>query len=381
MGKLQEKSLRNSSSLIYISHKINVFKLSFGNNFMDYIITDEGLRVLKEQGLSEKVDQHFSELNSEVLSRGIWSSDEIREYLSEERIHPLYEKQTRDDEIWLSDNDEFKIFSFMAPNFLVRKKVIPKDLPDTIMSAIGAYLLTKWVMTPFPKRSFTLRNNRFQTQVQGDTHGDFYLSQYDHSIDDSQQVLFSGTEPLIKKLERDKTCNYMYGHYDYWTEFLQSLILFCCQTCMDVPFRHNFLDVFYEGKPIDERPGMVAEYKINHFKNVYKYAKTDISLQLCLPKYPGFEEQSEQGWGFAGHIEENQGFIMDGKLVFCRKQEDGPIDFSIWEKFSEPKIIFTPEDIKEALYGTVRVIRDGAGRNAPQDPGLYLKYFPYDLFE
>lgn len=341
---------------------------------MDYIITDAGLKILEETGLRKVVDENFRG----VTPLSHFYDEDIEDYIEKNRTHPSYrakiEAEIEAEESHDSD-DEFKIFSYIYPNELARTGKIPKNLPDDLMVAIGAYFSTKWWTEDISRRAYTFRNNQFQTCINGDTHGDFFLQQYNHvPKKDLQGKLFEDRGPLIKKLEeQDK--GKLYGHYDYWIEFLNQLIMFCCQEGIEVPFKNDWEQVFYDGKLPSDEPGSVSEFTINNFK------KGDIEfLKNCLPRLPGWEKQKVNGWNpLEGEIENSRAFIIGGNLVYCNQDKEGQIEFAC-NRYSKPKVIFTPDMIKETIYGTMTLIRDGTGRNQPQDPGLVMRYFPYHLY-
>jgi hypothetical protein len=233
---------------------------------------------------------------------------------------------------------------------------------------------------------YSWRDGKFLTHMFSDVHGDFYLSQFDHTPDlRGQTFLFPSAEPLVKRLQRGISDNGLNAGYEYWMDFLQHLLYFCCQTGMEVPFRDDYLDAFYDGKPFDENAGMLAEHTLHGFnflREDVKSGKKDL-FKMCLPEYPGFLEQSKEGWSFTGSIagySKRQAFIMDGNLVYCEEKKDGPVDFGEYGKFSEPKVIFIPDMIREAIFGVFSIVLNSGSRNMHQDPGLIMKYFPYFLF-
>jgi len=339
---------------------------------MDYIITDAGLKVLEERGLKQVIDENFDELY--YFNLGVMYEEDIQEYIQNNRVNPLLVEKFSKDEV--EDGDEFRVFSYIIPNELARTGKIPSNLSDDLMTAIGAYFLTKSYTEQFTGRGhYAFRNSQFLTCIHDDVHGDFFLQQYNHvPKKDLQPRLFQDRSQLIKKLE-EQDCGRLNGHYGYWIPFLTHLIYFCCQTSQEVPFKDNFNQVFYNRQLFPEEPGMMAEGEIERLK--YQ-GEEDVKIKECLPEYPGFEKQREQGWEFRGEMEKSQAFIINGNLVYCNLDEAGEIEF--YQQKFKPAVIFTPDMIEQAIYGTIKSIINGAGRNQPQDPGLVLKYFPYHNF-
>jgi len=343
---------------------------------MNYIITDAGLSILEETGLKKLVDENFKELLNEHPS--MWYDDEQEEYSRTHRVHPSLAEEDEQDDLGRMD-EKFLVFSFLYPNVLVEQGKISDRLNDTVMAAIGVYVQTKYHTEGLFKDWRAWRNPTFHTTIHPDIHGDFFLQQYNHKPDDSQKSLFLDCEPLIKRLKQ-KDIGMLYGHYNYWIDFLESLICYCCQTRQEVPFRHDFEKVFYNGNLPDEKPGMVAEMPIVQLRDWTKDAKTN--WKPCLPVLPDFQKQIDDGWLFEGQIENSQAFILDGNLVFCDKDEHGPIKFTNYGNFSKPVVVISPDMVREAVRGTMELMIEGhAGRVMPHDPGLILKYFPYHLFE
>jgi len=335
---------------------------------MDYVITDKGIKLLLETGFFADVSREAQEAIS--AERGHFYFEDIDEYLRNHRSSPRFREKLLDE---LEDNDEFRIFSFMYANDLVERGKIPSNLPDNLMTAISGFVNTeKWTNQRY-RHNFRHINDRFITCVNGDTHGDFFLQQYNYVFDDSE-FLFPEASPLVKKLKQ-KDIGKLYGHYDYWTGFLEHLILYSLQIKKEVPFRENFEEVFYRGNLPSETPGMVLSPALETLKFRAKEKKI-----FGIPLYPGWKKQRDSGWSFTGQIEKSRGFIMDGNLVYCDEDSNGNIEFGYYGKFSSPRVFITPDMIKPLMIGTITLIRDGAGRNQPQDPGLIMKYFPYDLF-
>lgn len=342
---------------------------------MDYIITDAGLEILEERGLKKIVDENFKELINEHM--GMWYDDQQEEYARTHRTHPSLAQESEQDNFRIGD-EKFKVFSFLYPNTLVEQGKISDKLSDGIMAAIGAYVQTKYNTEGTFNDQYEWRTPTFHTVIHPDVHGDFFLQQYNHKPDNSQKFLFPGCEPLIKKLKQEDI-GMLNGHYDYWINFLESLLYYCCQTKQEVPFRNDFEKVFYNGKFSDKKPGMVADMPITQLKDWTRDAK--VKWKPCLPVLPDFQKQVDDGWMLEGQIENSQAFILNGNLVFCSQDNSGPIEF-IHKKYSSPKVFLTPDMIKEAVYGTMKLMTSGrAGRVEPHDPGLILKYFPYHLFE
>ena len=339
---------------------------------MEFIITDKGIKVLEEMGLRQAVEQGSKGLDS--LINGFWSVEEREEYACSHRIHPLLsEKLSAGSPV---GEKEFIIYSFVNPNQLAEAGKIPRNLLDGIMSAIGAYVLTTGCAR-IGRKHYSFRDKKFFTDIFGDIHGDFFLNQFNHVPAEDLQARLFEDPVLIKRLcQKDK--GGLYGHYDYWTEFLKSLVYFCCQTGAEVPFRHDFEKVFYEGKLPSDKPGMVAEREIEMLR--YYEKNRNKAFKTCLPKLPGFEGQMQEGWGFEGRIEQSQGFIINGNLAFCRESKTGSIEF-MQERWGEPDVFIAPGMVREAVFGAVSLIRDSAGRNEPQDAGLILRHFPYYFFE
>ena len=341
---------------------------------MDYVITDEGLKLLEETSLREVVhDNRHAALEGSV---GHMYEGDIKDYLETNRVHPSLAKKPLEE---IEDDDEFRIFSFIYPNELVKMGKILANLPDKVMTAIGAYIKTDRWTNPRYEKNFSFRDSRFITCINADVHGDFFLQQYNHSVDKSE-LLFPEASPLVKKL-RDEDKGRLYGHYDYWTEFLQHLIYYCCQTKREVPFRNNFEQVFYNGRLPSETPGMVAEPDIRDLIYRGNPELMKGTSPRCLPLYPGWEKQRDAGWHpLEGQIEGSQGFIVDDNLVYCHADAGGVIEFA-HQRFAKPGVFITPNMIEPLMRGAITLIRDGAGRNQPQDSGLILKHFPYHLFE
>ena len=340
--------------------------------FMNYIVTDAGLSVLEETGLKKIVDENFKGLISE--HQGFWYDDQQEEYSRTHRTHPNLTEDEQNDLI--RADEKFLIFSFLYPNTLVEQGKISDKLNDNIMAAIGTYVQTKYHTEGMFKDKRTCRNPTFHTVIHPDVHGDFFLQQYNNQPDDSQRFLFSGCEPLIKRLKQ-KDIGMLYGHYNYWINFLESLVLYCCQTEQEVPFRHDFEKVFYNGKLPDEEPGIVARMPIEQLRDWTREA----NWKPCLPTLPDFQKQIDDGWMLEGQIENSQAFIRDGNLVFCDKDTNGSIEFE-HNKWGNPCVTITPDMVREAVRATMELMIEGhAGRVMSHDPGLIMKHFPYHLFE
>jgi len=303
----------------------------------------------------------------------------MKNYVVENRTYSEFKDKVlaNDEEI---RGDEFVVFSYAVPNELIRKGVLPRSLPDEMMAALGAYFLTKRAEYNRFQHNFTFRTKQYLTCINGDIHGDFFVQQYNHLPTVSQLTLF-GEGDLYKELtEKDK--GKLYGHHDYWIEFLKQLVTFCCQEGLDVPYRKNWEEIFYGGKVPSDEPGEVSGFTISCLKNSPRFHKDNPDLMKnCIPRLPGWEEQRECGWiPNEGGIEESQGFISDGNLVYFHKNEEGEVGFAR-NRYRRANMVFTPDMVEQAIFGTISLIRDGAGRNQSQDPGLLMKNFPYSLYD
>ena len=345
---------------------------------MEYILTNEGLRVFEEKGLKKIIDDSFEHLNQNMM-QGMPFEDDIDEYAKENNIPDLAEKIEEDETFYVDKRDSFIMHSEIACNLL--KDKLPKNLEKDIKNAISAYYLyhDKFLSKFRLRGSYVWRDEQTLNCIMESIHGDMIIEQYDITPDKKQQDLFN-YKPLVKRVE----WRLLNGFYPEWINTLSHFITFCCQIGKPVPFRDTWEQIFYMGNLRETEPAEVAKHLIEGLK----YAKEekeyshinvlpfiDNPLKHIKPEkniFNIYPVRSNSGYA-------SQPFIDKDTLVYLHQVEKG-IKF-LDARWGDSSVRFNYEQIQHAIKGVVTCIQKRASRCQPYDPGLVFKYFPYERFK
>ncbi len=336
-----------------------------------YLITNEGLKVLEESGLKEILDSCFKSLDDYMLSGAIYD-DQIEEYAKEHGIPDLVEKVEEDG--ILGKRESFVMHSKIICDLL--KDKLPKNIKG-LENAISAYYIyyDHFLKNRGYRGSYLWRDDNFLNIIEGDVHGDMYITQYDIT---SEPDLF-GSKSLVKKTE----VKGVVGYYSDWPKTLIDFITFCLQIKKPVPFRNNWEKEFYKGDLKEEKPGCVAEScvkDLKYTKEGEKYSHIDVLPFVDNP----FRHISKDKNAFHTQpIRSSGGFVsypfIDGdNLVYLCKSKRG-VEF-LRETWGDPSVRFSYDQIPNAIKGVISCIQNHGTRCQPHDAGLIFKYFPYEKF-
>ena len=339
-----------------------------------HLITNHGLEVLEKSGLKKILDGSFQDLEDYYLKGHIYD-DEIEEYAQEHKIPDLLERI--DDNF--NKNESFIVNSEIVLDLL--KDKLPEDLESDVKQAISAYYIYHNKFYNMLARHFFWRDEKSVNIIESDMQGDMCITQYNLSHSDPQLDLFN-YKHLIKKVEP----KFVNAYYDEFIPTLIHFITFCCQIEKPVPFKDNWEEVFFNGNFEEGKPGEVAKSDIEHLKRAkqneeYSWIKVlpfiDNPLKHIKSKKDIFHIHPIHSSG--GYL--SRPFIDGNDLVYLHLEERGiKVEPHREEKWGNPSVRFSYEQIGNAIEGIVRVIQKGGSRSLPEDCGLVFKHFPYERF-
>ena len=343
---------------------------------MHYIITNEGLKILEENGLKKIIDSSFEYLEENMPSSLIYDED-IDEYAKEHNLPDLLEKIEKDAEEYIFKNDSFIMHSGIVYDLL--KDKITKDVGKDLKYAVGAYYIYKnRFLDHIARTKYLWRGEQFLNIIEGDVHGDMMIKQY--NVSPGPQSDLFGYKPLIQKTD----LRLVNGFYPEWIRTLSDLITFCYQIGKPIPFKDNWEEIFYNGNLETIKPRGVASDFIGDLKRAKEYNEyssisvlpfIDNPLKHISAKDSIFDIKPISSDG--GYL--SQPFIDKDSLVYLHESERG-IEF-LGHMWGKQGVRFSYEQIHHAIRGVVTCIQGGASRCSSQDPGLVFKYFPYERFE
>lgn len=338
-----------------------------------YLITNEGLKTLEESGLKKILDTSFKDLEQDYYFGGAIYDDEIERYAEEHKIPDLVERIEAEGEF--DKSESFVMHSEIVCDLL--KKKLPKNLTKELKDAISAYYLyfNRFLKRVGYRGSYLWRDDNFLNIIEGDTHGDMSIGQYDVSPE-------KNLKPLVKKTQGTG----VNGYYSDWPKTLIDFITFCCQIKKPVPFRDNWREVFYNGTFNEEEkePGEVASFYIRNLRYAKEGEKYSHIGVLPFVNNPFRHVSTDKSCFFVQPIKSSDGFesfpFIDGNsLVYLRKSKEGiKVLEEIW---GNPSVRFSYEQIHHAIKGVVSCIQNSGTRCQSYDAGLIFKYFPYKKFE
>lgn len=342
-----------------------------------YLITNEGLKILEKIGIKKILDSSFDKLEHPMLYGHIFD-DEIIDYGKEHKLPNLLEKVQADGELYTRDS--FIIHSEIIYKLL--KKKLPKNMKKDIKATISAYYLyyDRFLKQEGYRGSYFWRDKKFLNEIKGDIHGDMKITQYE--ISPSEQLdLFNYKSP-IKKIDSLKLID---GYYPFWIKTLIDFITFCIQIKKPVPFKENWEKTFYNGNFEERNPEYSdREREIEDLKRAKEGEKYSYICVLPFCDNPLKNINPDKNI-FHTHPIMSSGkylsspFIDKNELVYLHKTKKG-IEF-LGEKWGNPGVRFSYEQISNAIKGLVSCIQNNGSRNSPQDPGLVFKYFPYKRYK